>query len=1177
MKCKKNKFNFYSNKFRRSLGIIVLVVGALLISSIIAVVQTNSSREKQKANGINALDEIQLTLENNNATIEEVTYEYNKLNQNTTESTADLIKRKDYVKKIVDAGNQTSVIESIREDLVGLIKDFGLKTTIGIAQSNGNFLVCSDANINTLSDLNVQSSSYDDLFVNGTKRTNEEDVTFFPVKNVKNGKDYYMYSSSLPDYGNNNYYVILNFSNEYLESQLAGIDRIENVIGGLSIGNDGFFFAVDKNTGKFIYFNHGNKNLENEKYVAHGFEENAAKDGYTGYQKIDGVKYYCVAKQSNTTTYGKYLIVCAAIDQTALINKNLLTIAISCFSFILVACIVYGQGMILDREIANHYILVENRIREKIRDDKIEGAGSYTEEEVKERVHIQMEEIISKNKDTELRRKNIGFRNSKGAQRYFQPYIFNNMLPIFIIGVVAIFAMVFFSQTIMTVQDATTTSYSKLDEIGVLIEENTANTNKISEFVSQQYLSKTKLLGHTLADEVSPDGVVEAFDYDPTNKDTFQIMYTNSNGERVPALDDFGDPRYSRRLSPKLEKMREDNDLNSIAIFDYDGYTILTSGEDWTFTLSKNEGNQSYEFREIIEGKRDFCVQDYQKDEDGENNQYLGYAFYYYAYKDSNGFTRHTNKENYDKYKKNDEETINKYGVIHEHRGAIQISIKQKTLESIYRIASLEYLLEDSSVYGSDSYFLAFDKTDEHSVVFAPQNHAGLKGRTANDLGISEKAFSYNSVYNGFVKLNGQRYYQSFKYVDGYFLAAVIPMSELTYNRLNVSLFTFALSAIFIFIGSSFFTITNSKTAELYQDKIRSDGKALASPVGFTVTGYNGKKKKTVSAYSRFFKVGWNRKTPEQKLSSILMVYLTIASFFILGLIIFALTKGSNDSIFTYIFSNKWDKGFNLFSITEALMIILIIITGSKILKFAVKWFSTSLGARAETTGNLIISVLKYGGVLGTIFYALFLFGFDTGGLLTSAGILSVVVGLGAQSLIGDILAGMFIVFEGEFRVGDIVTIGDFRGQVIEIGLRTTKLVDISNNVKVFNNSIISSVLNMTKESSYAVVDVSIEYGADLQKVERVLYDGFPKIRKKLNEIIEGPFYKGVTELGDSAVVLRIVANCEEKDRIQLARDLNREIFLLFKENNINIPFNQITLSYLEEGGKQDEKNTNND
>ncbi len=1044
-------------------------------------------------------------------------------------------------------------------------------------------MLCSNASYvdRNLSEFAIDTSKFSDLFkydptngVNGTETITEEGIVFSPVAVVSNGEDFYMYSTHLYTYSNKDYYIVLNISNQLLETELAGIDQIGGVLNSLSLGKDGFFFAIDTETGKFAHFNHKGSDLTGLDYQEHGYADKAAIDGYSGYQKINGVRYYCVTKSSETVTYGKYLIVCAAIDQTALVEKNLITIFVSCFAFVIVACVVYGQGMILDREIANHHILVENRLREKIKDEKINGVGNFTDEEIKERVEILMEDIIEKKKDNELRHRNIGFRNSKGVQRYFLPYVFHNMLPLVIIGLISIFGLVFFSQSIMSVQDATTTAYAKLNEIGKLIEENNDNAEKISEFVSTQYLSKNKLLGYILSNQEASADFDGAFDNVKNDRDTFQL-YKEVDGEKVYLVDDFGNPRLSTRNSPVLLEMCKNNDLNTIYVYDYEGNTMLTSTNDWTFSLSKTEGDQSYEFRKIIDGKLDYYVQSYRVDENGQYNQYIGTAFYYYTYNDTvNHMTRHINQDAYDAYRLNGDMT---YGVVHQHKGVIQISINQETLSNIYRIASLEYVLSDTSIYGSDSYFIAFDDTEDHKVVFAPKEEANLIGRTASELGIPSASFSYDGVYHGFTKIGGKDCYQSFKFVDGYFLASVIPMSDINFNRLNVSLLTFALSAIFIMIGTAFFTISNSKTDSLYREKIRSEGKALAKPVGFTVTGANGKKTKTIGAYSRYFRIGWNRKTPEQKLSTILMIYLTVASFIILGIIIFALTRGTDDSIFTYIFSNKWSKGFNLFSITQAIMIIFIIMTASKILKFIVKWFSTSLGARAETTGNLIISILKYGGVLGTIFYALYLFGFDTGGILTSAGILSVVIGLGAQSLIGDILAGMFIVFESEFRVGDIVTIGDFRGQVIEIGLRTTKLVDVSNNVKVFNNSTISAVLNMTKESSYAVVDVAIEYGADLEKVERVLYEGFPKIRQDLPAIIEGPFYRGVDSLGDSAVVLKIVANCEEKDRIQLARDLNREIFLLFKRNNINIPFNQLTLSYLEEGGKDDEKNSNND
>ena len=186
----------------------------------------------------------------------------------------------------------------------------------------------------------------------------------------------------------------------------------------------------------------------------------------------------------------------------------------------------------------------------------------------------------------------------------------------------------------------------------------------------------------------------------------------------------------------------------------------------------------------------------------------------------------------------------------------------------------------------------------------------------------------------------------------------------------------------------------------------------------------------------------------------------------------------------------------------------------------------------------------------------------------SSAGILSLVIGLGAQSLIKDIIAGIFIVFEGEFRVGDIVTIGDWRGTVLEIGLRTTKIMDNSKNIKIFANSQISGVINMTREYSVAKVIVGTEYGDSIERIEAILKNELPKVKEKLSStIIDGPFYKGVTSLSESSVDLLIIATCTEKDRMQLTRDLNREVKLIFDNNNINVPFPQITVSKINEEG----------
>ena len=160
-----------------------------------------------------------------------------------------------------------------------------------------------------------------------------------------------------------------------------------------------------------------------------------------------------------------------------------------------------------------------------------------------------------------------------------------------------------------------------------------------------------------------------------------------------------------------------------------------------------------------------------------------------------------------------------------------------------------------------------------------------------------------------------------------------------------------------------------------------------------------------------------------------------------------------------------------------------------------------------------------------------------------------------------DIIAGLFIIFEGEFRVGDIIQVGGSKGTVMEIGVRTTKINDGSGNILVLRNSGISNVVNMTKEHSFAAVEVGIEYGESLERVENILAKELPNIRKRLPAIIDGPFYRGVTMLADNSVNIKIVAECNEKDRGGLTNDLNREMKLLFDKYGISIPFPQVVVN----------------
>ena len=214
------------------------------------------------------------------------------------------------------------------------------------------------------------------------------------------------------------------------------------------------------------------------------------------------------------------------------------------------------------------------------------------------------------------------------------------------------------------------------------------------------------------------------------------------------------------------------------------------------------------------------------------------------------------------------------------------------------------------------------------------------------------------------------------------------------------------------------------------------------------------------------------------------------------------------------------------------------------------------------TISRLILNLVKWVIAIAAFFFILSAWGANTTMMLASAGVFTLIIGLGSQTLVADILAGIFIVFEGDFQVGDIVIIDDWRGEVKEIGVRTTKLVDAGGNIKIVNNSDIRSIVNQTKDLSVAKCYVGISYGDRIERVEKVIADNINKIKENIPAIVEGPFYKGVAELAESSVNLLFVAKCKEEDIYQVQRDLNREIKIIFDDNNVNIPFPQVTITY---------------
>lgn len=569
----------------------------------------------------------------------------------------------------------------------------------------------------------------------------------------------------------------------------------------------------------------------------------------------------------------------------------------------------------------------------------------------------------------------------------------------------------------------------------------------------------------------------------------------------------------------ELAEMSRVLGVETIGVFDSEGLMTVTNASYSKFRISSDPENQSYEFNKLLNGA-DYVIQEAQPDElSGAYHQYIGVSL-----RDEEG----------------------------ESYGFVQIAVTPSKLEEALASTSISAVLSGVKT-GVNGFAFAVNKEDK---TFAYYPEEKLIGRKVLEYGMEEDEL--RDGYCDYITVGTERYYGSSLETGQYYIYVVIPEKEMTGTRGPIALASAGVSLICLAVVCLLLTFSRKGAV-----KETANGERTNSGPMIDVVMPDGSTRRTESAASRWANrsLGWDEKTPEQQSTTVIKGLISLLALVICAAVLFEDRFFDSNSIFMYVLKGRWERGINIFAMTACVMVLCVVSVATMVLRKLLQLLSKTFDARGETVCRLLSSFLKYVSVIAALYYCLALFGVDTATLLASAGILSLVIGLGAKTLVSDILAGLFIIFEGEFRVGDIVTVGDWRGTVMEIGVRTTKIEDPSKNIKIISNSDVNGVINMTRQHSFASCDVGIEYGESLERVENILAKELPHIKRRVPSIQEGPFYKGVVSLGDNSVNIRIVAQCAEADRLQLGRDLNREMKLIFDKYDINIPFPQIVLN----------------
>lgn len=180
---------------------------------------------------------------------------------------------------------------------------------------------------------------------------------------------------------------------------------------------------------------------------------------------------------------------------------------------------------------------------------------------------------------------------------------------------------------------------------------------------------------------------------------------------------------------------------------------------------------------------------------------------------------------------------------------------------------------------------------------------------------------------------------------------------------------------------------------------------------------------------------------------------------------------------------------------------------------FAVRMKRFKFDARRQKTINAIVNnILKYTFGVILVITLLGIFGVNASALIASIGIVGLAIGLAVQDILRDVLAGIFILVENQFAIGDTVMIGSFKGEVIFLGLRSTKIRGETGEIKILSNRNIAEIINYSLDRSLNYIDVDLAYDNDESTVDKMFNEVISKMTKELKTKVE---YLGVQNIGD--------------------------------------------------------------
>lgn len=217
---------------------------------------------------------------------------------------------------------------------------------------------------------------------------------------------------------------------------------------------------------------------------------------------------------------------------------------------------------------------------------------------------------------------------------------------------------------------------------------------------------------------------------------------------------------------------------------------------------------------------------------------------------------------------------------------------------------------------------------------------------------------------------------------------------------------------------------------------------------------------------------------------------------------------------------------------------------------------------RANTIRIVIINIVKYSIVVLVALAIMANFGINVKSIVAGLGITTAILGLAFQDLAKDLIAGISIITENQFEVGDTIEYDGFMGEVVFLGLKTTRIKDYKGAVKIIANHKLDTIINYSLNNSLAVVDLGISYKENPEKVQQALEE----IKKELNGTVPNAVGEiqvwGLDEFEDSNMRYRIVVETKTQEHYAAQRYLRSEFKKRLDDKKIQVTCQQIEVNH---------------